>query len=612
MAFGAIVFASAPGEVPKTMRALLLAIALIVLASPTLAAKRIALLIGNQDYKRGVGKLVNPLKDVRIVGDALRSIGFEVLEPVKNGTRVDILDAIQRYTDKLKDAGPDAIGFVYYSGHGIASKGANYLIPVEVERPSSRQLRAYGLKQSEILAILRKDASNAAHYVVIDACRNELKGARGAKGFLPVNQQSGTLIAFATAPGQTASDLGATSGPYAKALAAELVRPGVDDLNMFHRVKVAVSKATGGDQVPWTLDGIQRDQRPFFAGKPKQNRPFSNALTARLERMQKAEPEWKKIAGSTDRKKLRDFAKRYSGTAYDTLALAKLATLDRKIIKEVWQDRLKQKRENPPSRATKWRPGQTFRDCPSCPELVVVRAGSFMMGSNNGKAVEKPVRKVTIGAPLAVGKFEVTFAEWDACVADGIIGCSHKPGAESWGRGKRPVINVSWNDIKQYLTWLSVKTGKSYRLLTEAEWEYVARGGTTGRWSFEGDESATCNFANHADTSTSYDWKNKKCSDGIGKRTAEVGRYKPNPWGLYDVHGNVEEWVEDCYLHKDGYRGAPTDGAAVTSNKCESRVVRGGSWIHSPQLLRSANRSWTGPADRNKFLGFRVVRMLTP
>ena len=200
-----------------------------LLAGPALAQKRIALLIGNQDYKPGVGRLVNPLNDIGIVGDALRKVGFEVLKPVTNATRADILDALDRYAAKLKQAGPDAIGFVYYSGHGIASKGINYLIPVDVEKPSTRLLRANGVKQSEVLQIIRSEAPRAAHYLIIDACRNELQGSRGAKGFVAVNQQAGTLIAFATAPGKTASDLGDGSGPYAKALAAEIVKPGVTD-----------------------------------------------------------------------------------------------------------------------------------------------------------------------------------------------------------------------------------------------------------------------------------------------------------------------------------------------------------------------------------------------
>src|SRR5262245_3387416 len=229
--------------------------------------KRIALLIGNRDYKAGVGSLTNPLNDIRIVGDALKSVGFEVLKPTQNATRVAMLRAIHEFAGKLKSAGPDAVGFLYYSGHGIASAGENYLMPVDVEEPSTLELSMQGVKQSEVLAILRGEAPNAAHYLVLDACRNTLQGARGGKGFVPVGQQSGVLVAFATEPGKTATDLGQGSGPYAAALAAELVQPGQSDLIMFHNVRVAVMDKTNGDQVPWTEDGIQRRQRVLFGGE---------------------------------------------------------------------------------------------------------------------------------------------------------------------------------------------------------------------------------------------------------------------------------------------------------------------------------------------------------
>src|SRR5215472_12675930 len=245
-------------------------ISLILAGAPAAQAeKRIALLIGNKDYKPGVGALVNPLNDVRIVGEALKAVGFEVLIPAQNVRRAQMLRALYELAAKLKAAGPDVVGFLYYSGHGIASAGENYLIPVDVDEPSTVELSVQGVKQSEVLAILRNEAPNAAHYLVIDACRNTLQGARGGKGFVPVGQQSGVLVAFAAEPGKTASDTGVGSGPYAAALATELVKPGQNDLLMFHNVRMAVMDNTKGDQVPWTEDGIQRRERMLFGGEAK-------------------------------------------------------------------------------------------------------------------------------------------------------------------------------------------------------------------------------------------------------------------------------------------------------------------------------------------------------
>ena len=178
--------------------------------------------------------------------------------------------------------------------------------------------------------------------------------------------------------------------------------------------------------------------------------------------------------------------------------------------------------------------------------------------------------------------------------------------------GSYPVVCVNWNDAKAYVAWLSKKTGKNYRLLSEAEWEYVARAGTTTRFHFGDGETDLCGYANAADRSTSFFWRNKSCSDGVGAKTAEVGRYKPNKFGLHDVHGNVYEWVEDCYV--DSYRGASTDGKARSSTgRCGSRVLRGGSWYVKPLVLRSAYRNWYEPVDRYSNGGFRVARtFLTP
>ena len=245
--------------------------------------------------------------------------------------------------------------------------------------------------------------------------------------------------------------------------------------------------------------------------------------------------------------------------------------------------------------------GRRFRDCPECPELVVVSEGWYMMGSPSGEAGrdgdEGPVHRVTFERPFAVGVKEVTFGEWDACVLGG--GCGgYRPGDRGWGRGPRPVVNVSWRDAEAYVEWLSGETGEEYRLLSESEWEYVARAGMrTAYWW--GDEIGK-NWANCDGCGSRWD----------GRQTAPVGSFSANAFGLYDVHGNVWEWVEDCW--NASYAGAPSDGSAWGSGDCDRRVLRGGSWNSKPRFLRSAIRFRYTTGDRDYDFGFRVARTLTP
>jgi formylglycine-generating enzyme required for sulfatase activity len=216
---------------------------------------------------------------------------------------------------------------------------------------------------------------------------------------------------------------------------------------------------------------------------------------------------------------------------------------------------------------------------------------------------EGPQRSVVIPQPFAVGKYEVTFAEWDACVAQG--GCTHKPGDRGWGRGRRPVINVSRQDALEYTAWLANKTGKAYRLLSEAEWEYAARGVTkTSDPHPPFSTGATINYKQ-----ANYDANFTYGAGKIGvyrQKTVRVGSFRRNAFGLHDMHGNVWEWVRDCY--KPSYEGAPTDGSAVLSGDCRFYILRGGSWNYFPKLLRSAYRYATPPEVRLHFAGFRVAR----
>ena len=287
--------------------------------------------------------------------------------------------------------------------------------------------------------------------------------------------------------------------------------------------------------------------------------------------------------------------------------------------------------------------GETFRDCPTCPRMVVVPAGSYQMGSPLSEAgrssYEEPAHQVRIAEPFAVGVYEVTRGEYGQFVAaTGYAGgksCSvltegglfrggqkdhsgrswRDPGFGQTNRG--PVVCVNWGDAQAYIRWLSGETNKGYRLLSEAEWEYVARAGTqTARYWGEG-EVEQCGYANGRDQTYKRYARNLRrdlrdsvamCADGYPLMTAPVGTYQANRFGLYDVLGNVWEWTQDCW--NPNYRGAPPDGRAWESGDCSRHVVRGGSWLNEPRDLRSAIRGYGSPGIRGDDIGFRIARSL--
>lgn len=263
-------------------------------------------------------------------------------------------------------------------------------------------------------------------------------------------------------------------------------------------------------------------------------------------------------------------------------------------------------------------PGASFRDCNVCPEMVVVPPGSFSMGSPSDETErhkdEGPTRAVRIPYSLAVGKFEVTYGEWVACVSDGACNVA---GRIATVADRYPVTEVGWEDAKKYVDWLADKTGKRYRMLSESEWEYAARAGTETARHWGNTTSRACEYANVANMSSKREkfWKTEwvephACEDGFPADTAPVGRFKPNAFGLYDMLGNAWEWVQDCY-HENGYAEAPNDGSAhVWQQGCDKRVLRGGSWSSVPWNVRSAKRGGGAPSVRHNDLGFRVGRTL--
>src|SRR5262245_35648585 len=264
-------------------------VAIFLLLSPTAALaqaeKRIALLIGNQAYADTVGPLQNPHKDIALVGRALTDVGFTVLDPLKDATRDDMLFGAHELATKLRQAGAGAIGFLYYTGHGVSVGVDNVLVPKNARNTSDAELDVRGVKLGEILDILKRGAPDAVHFVVLDACRNNIRGKKGAKGFVPVSEyRTGVVLAFATAAGETASDEGTTSGPYAAALAEEIVRPGYNDQAVFNAVRARVVAATRG-QTPWTHDGLVGERIVFKAAAPATigQRPGIPALGGAME-----------------------------------------------------------------------------------------------------------------------------------------------------------------------------------------------------------------------------------------------------------------------------------------------------------------------------------------
>ncbi len=247
------------------------------------------------------------------------------------------------------------------------------------------------------------------------------------------------------------------------------------------------------------------------------------------------------------------------------------------------------------------RAGAAFADCSDCPEMVIIPPGEWIMGSSQEErdalgvmdmfdTMESPQHPASIDYFYAVGRYSVTFDEWDACVADG--GCNgYVPDDAGWGRGRRPVINVNYADALSYVAWLRAKTGQPYRLLSEAEWEYAGRGGTQTWYPFGNEpDPEMANFGYTLD------------------RTTPVGSYPPNGFGLHDMTANVAQWTQDC--HHESYEGAPADGSAWLTGPCELRNVRGGGWSLQAWSVRVAQRIGDPPKARNDHLGFRVARDL--
>ncbi len=515
-------------------------------AVPQDRGARVALVIGNANYPDASTPLSTTLRDARTVADELRRSEFEV-DVKENVGKEEMQRAIDAFTGKIRSG---SAALFYFNGYGIQAGRQTYLVPVNAQLWTEADVRRDGISVDAVLAEMHRKGAKVK-IVILDAARRnpfERRFRSSPAGLAALDAPDGTLAIFSAAPGKMINESTGANSLFVGELIKELRSPNLTAEEVFNRARIGVSRASNSEQVPWVASSLSD---VFYFG-------------AR------------------------------SGAASPTRPSAPLAPQpspppppppSQSLIRPQPQP------APPPSQRGGTKTGDIFRDCNDCPEIVVVPAGSFNMGSS--LEYENPIHRVTIAKSFAIGRREVTFDEWDRCVDAG--GCKNRPNDRDWGRGERPVINVSWVDAKAFLTWLSQKTGKTYRLPTEAEWEYAAKAGTETAYWWGGDlgaRQANC----------------PECKTGDAQKTMPAGSFKANPFGLFDTAGNVAEWVEDCW--NDNYRGAPVNGSAWLAGQCNLRVLRGGAFDSQPRYLRSSSRFRYDSDVRYSANGFRVVREL--
>ncbi len=634
------------------------------------AEKRVALVIGNGAYAK-VGKLANPTRDADAIAALFRKAGFDVVETKRDLALPAMHRALRDFSDRVHDAD---IAAIFFAGHGIEVNGTNYLIPVDatLERDTDVEVETVSLER--VTQML--EHAKRLRLIILDACRDNpfvrsmkrtVASRSIGRGLAKVEVlSSDTLIAFAAKHGSTAADGEGANSPYTTAIVKHLTTPGLDLRIAFGKVRDEVLQSTAKKQEPHYYGSLGGAEIALVPAKPQP------APEPKVPPVSEAAREWARVDKASV-VELNTFVRRHGSSPEAEYARAHLEELKQRPppsreerIKQIFEEGLKKKRledlrkkeevaaaappkapARPPTRCDGvealvgnekrcLKPKESFKDCPECPEMVVVPGGEFIMGSSAIEAdrsnFEGPQHKVAIVNPLAVGRFAVTRGEFGVFVKDtdhkSEGGCGVWTGTEwkeredgSWRspgfeqNDLHPVVCMSWDDAKTFAAWLLKKTDKPYRLLSEAEREYVTRAGTTTRYHFGDDDKKLCQYANGADRTAkekiggTEKWTIADCDDGYAY-TAPVGRFLANSFGLHDVHGNVWEWVEDCY--HDSYRGAPTDGSAWTTGDCSNRVRRGGSWSFGPRVLRAAFRARGPSTKRYDGFGFRVVRTLGP
>ncbi len=587
------------------------------------ADKRVALVIGNNDY-RSVTRLEKAGNDARSVGNELRRLGFEVIS-VSNGSQKRMNQAINEFSQKASGGG---IGVFFFAGHGMQINNQNFLLPVDFELPNDANDVA---DQSISLQGVQDKLAEARvrfSLLVIDACRdNPLPKKAGrslavGRGLAPPSAPNGQIVLFSAGANQQALDKltdddNNPNGLFTREFIPMIASPGLSVTDALKRVRSAVTrkaKAVGHEQNPALYD--QTDGDFYFVSAPAGSaKPTAAAEPARIDPMAVELSFWDSVKASDNPDDLRAYLKKYPDGQFAELAQGRLRRLASAGAVEAG--------------GTVARTQSGKADCPACPEMVEIPAGEFQMGAPRSEVdsgdIERPRHLVRIAQSFAISRFEITLRQYTAFVdATGYKGegSCHVWVGSNWenqpGRSWRdpgysqtpdhPVVCVSWNDARAYAAWLSRQSGKHFRLPTESEWEYMARGGTRTSRFWGDDPALACEYGNVHDATTQksrqFAWDAHDCRDGFVE-TAPVGRFKPNPFGVFDTAGNVWEWVEDCL--NSNYINAPNDGSARVTDDCSRRVYRGGGWS-GPSSVRSSTRTGNPPGYRSQLLGFRVVR----
>jgi formylglycine-generating enzyme required for sulfatase activity len=510
----------------------------------------VALLIGNAIYLEGNKPVSTALHDVRNLATELRRSNFDV-ELVENLTRAEMRRVLEAFFAKIQ---PGSAALFYFSGFGIQIVNQSFLIPVDAQIRSEAEAKRDGFAIDNILSRMAQKGARVKIAIIDASRRNPYEGRLRSfsAGLWRTDVPDGTLAIYATAPGKVKDDDTGATSLFMQQLLTEIRDPNNSAEEAFSRTRLAVSAASANEQIPWVVSSLNED---FYFAKSKSTSRTPPPQPARLDFSPLPAPAPARPANVPPRG-------------------------------------ADQPRRAPEASAASAPLTNSLRDCPDCPEMIVIPAGSFDMGAAGG-TIDGPVHPVTIGEQFALSRHEITFDDWDLCLQAGA--CRFKPDDHGWGRGHHPVINVSWFDAKEYVTWLAQKTGKPYRLPTEAEWEYAARGGT--KTPFYWGTQVGARMANCRD-----------CQTGEPVQTFAVGSFPPNPFGLNDMAGNAAEWVEDCW--NESYKGAPSEGSAWTNGSCSLRVLRGGSF-DSPSTYLSSSARFRYDADVRYFAnGFRVARTL--